>query len=355
MADVVLGLETSCDETSAAVLVTERGRPELASVVILSQDIHHVFGGVVPELASRAHLATIQPVTRRALAQAGVPLEAVDAVAVTAGPGLAGALLVGVCYAKALAAAAGKQLIGVHHLEGHLFAPTLEDPDLSPPLVALIVSGGHTVLLDVPRWGRYRLLGQTRDDAAGEAFDKVASMLGLGFPGGPAIERLAQEGTDRFAFPRPMLHEGFDFSFSGLKTAVLHAVRRCTDLAADRADLAASFQAAVIDVLCAKLSRAVHATGYRTVILGGGVACNRTLARRAAQQLGPRARVAVASPRLNTDNAAMIARAGWFHLSRGEISDAYLDADPRLPWPGLEGHSAPSAPPAPSAPKAPTR
>lgn len=342
MADVVLGLETSCDETSAAVLVTERGRPELASLVILSQDIHQVFGGVVPELASRAHLATIQPVTRRALEQAGLPLEAVDAVAVTAGPGLAGALLVGVCYAKALAAAAGRRLIGVHHLEGHLFAPTLEDPDLTPPLVALIVSGGHTVLLDVPAWGRYRLLGQTRDDAAGEAFDKVASMLGLGFPGGPAVERLARGGADRFAFPRPMLHEGYDFSFSGLKTAVLHAVRRSPDLEADRADLAASFQDAVLDVLLAKLARAVEATGYDTVILGGGVACNRTLAERAAHQLAPRVRVAVAAPRLNTDNAAMIARAGWFHLSRGETSDAYLDAEARLPWPGLEPYPAAS-------------
>jgi len=351
MADVVLGLETSCDETSAAVLVTEGGRPEMAGLVILSQDIHQVFGGVVPELASRAHLATIQPVARRALEQAGLPFAAVDAVAVTAGPGLTGALLVGVCFAKALAAATGRPLIGVHHLEGHLFAPTLEHPDLAPPLVGLIVSGGHTVLLDVPAWGRYRLLGQTRDDAAGEAFDKVASMLGLGFPGGPAIERLAQRGTDRFAFPRPMLHEGFDFSFSGLKTAVLHAVHRSTDLAADRADLAASFQAAVIDVLVEKAARAVAATGYGTVVLGGGVACNRTLAQRAAQRLGPRTRVAVATPRLNTDNAAMIARAGWFHLSRGETSDAYLDADPRLPWPGLEGSSAPAASPAPSASK----
>jgi N6-L-threonylcarbamoyladenine synthase len=351
MADVVLGLETSCDETSAAVLVAAGGRPELASLVILSQDIHQVFGGVVPELASRAHLAAIQPVTRRALDQAGLPLDAVDAVAVTAGPGLAGALLVGVCYAKALAAATGRRLIGVHHLEGHLFAPTLEDPELAPPLVALIVSGGHTVLLDVPAWGHYRLLGQTRDDAAGEAFDKVASMLGLGFPGGPAIERLAARGTDRFAFPRPMLHEGYDFSFSGLKTAVLHAVRRSADLDGDRTDLAASFQAAVIDVLLAKLARAVDATGYPTAILGGGVACNRTLAQRAAQALGRRTRVAVAAPRLNTDNAAMIARAGWFRLSRGETSDAYLDADPRLPWPGLEGSAAASASPASPASK----
>ncbi len=336
MPDVVLGIETSCDETSAAVLVNQRGRPELASLIILSQDIHRVFGGVVPELASRAHLRTIGPVVRRALAEAGLPLAAVDAVAVTAGPGLAGALLVGVCYGKALAAAGRRALVGVHHLEGHLFAPALEDPELAPPLVALIVSGGHTVLLDVPEWGRYRLLGQTRDDAAGEAFDKVASMLGLGFPGGPAIERLAAQGRDRFDFPRPMLGDGFDFSFSGLKTAVLYAVRASPDLAADRADLATSFQAAVIDVLVGKLERAVQSTGYPVAVIGGGVACNRALAERAAQVLAGRASVAVASPRLNADNAAMIARAGWFHLARGERSGSYLDADPRLPWPGLQ-------------------
>jgi N6-L-threonylcarbamoyladenine synthase len=345
MAEVVLGIETSCDETSAAVLVNDRGRPELASLVILSQDVHRVFGGVVPELASRAHLSTIEPVTRRALDEAGLPLSAVDAVAVTAGPGLVGALLVGVCYGKALAAAGGRRLIGVHHLEGHLFAPTLEDRDLTPPLAALIVSGGHTVLLDVPEWGRYRLLGETRDDAAGEAFDKVASMLGLGFPGGPAIERLAGTGRDRFRFPRPMLHDGFDFSFSGLKTAVLLSVRGSANLEADRPDLAASFQAAVLDVLAAKVSAAIEHTGYSTALLGGGVACNRALAQRVAAELKPKgARVAVASPRLNADNAAMIARAGWFHLSRGETSDHYLDADPRLPWPGLEhGRSAASA------------
>jgi len=350
MADVLLGIETSCDETSAAVLVNERRGPELAGLAILSQDVHQVFGGVVPELASRAHLQTLGPVISRALDEAGLPLSAVDAVAVTAGPGLVGALLVGVCYGKALAAAGGRRLIGVHHLEGHLFAPTLEDPDLAPPLVALIVSGGHTVLLDVPEWGRYRLLGQTRDDAAGEAFDKVASMLGLPFPGGPAIERLAQGGRDRFGFPRPMLGEGFDFSFSGLKTAVLRAVRASSDLVADSADLAASFQAAALDVLARKVSAAIDLTGYRTALLGGGVACNRALAQRVAQELAGRARVAVASPRLNADNAAMIARAGWFHLSRGESTNHYLDADPRLPWPGLEDYSAaPAASPRPPA------
>jgi N6-L-threonylcarbamoyladenine synthase len=343
VADVVLGIETSCDETSAAVLVCQGGRPELASLVILSQDIHKVFGGVVPELASRAHLTALKPVVSQALDEAGLPLQAVDAIAVTAGPGLVGSLIVGVCFAKALAQAGGKQLVGVHHLEGHVFAPTLDDPYLEPPFVALIVSGGHTLLLDVPRWGKYSVLGETRDDAAGEAFDKVASMLGLGYPGGPEVEQLASQGSDRFDFPRPMLERGLDFSFSGLKTAVLYAARASSDLAAERADLAASFQAAVFDVLTAKTRAAVSRTGYSTVVLGGGVACSRALAQLMAERLSGAARVAVARPRLNADNAAMIARAGWFHLEQGDTSDLYLNASARMPWPGLERTPATSS------------
>jgi N6-L-threonylcarbamoyladenine synthase len=333
VADVVLGIETSCDETSAAVLV----KGELASLIILSQDVHQVFGGVVPELASRAHLAALPAVVDRAVAKAGVAMTAVDAVAVTAGPGLAGALLVGVVYAKSLALAGERTLIGVHHMEGHLFAPALEDRDLAPPFVALLVSGGHTLLLDVPAWGRYRLLGETRDDAAGEAFDKVATLLGLGYPGGPAIERLATEGDPRrFTFPRPMLADGFEFSFSGLKTAVLLAVRASDDLDRDRPHIARGFQDAVLDVLVTKLSRAIDATGYSTAVLGGGVACSRALSLLAAERLRGRARVAVASPRLNADNAAMIARAGWHRLRLGERSDWTLDARADLPLPGLE-------------------
>src|SRR5437764_162972 len=256
-----------------------------------------------------------------------------------AGPGLVGALLVGVVYAKALAYAGDRELIGVHHMEGHLFAPALEDPELAPPFVALLVSGGHTLLLDVPAWGRYRLLGATRDDAAGEAFDKVAALLGLGYPGGPAIERLAAQGDPtRFTFPRPMRDEGFEFSFSGLKTAVLRAVRSSDDLDRDRPHLARAFQDAVLDVLVTKLERAVRATGHRTAVLGGGVACSRALAGLAARRLsdGGLARVAVASPRLNADNAAMIARAGWYRLGLGERSDFTLDARADLPLPGLE-------------------
>jgi len=343
VSDVVLGIETSCDETSAAVLVRSGSAPpELASLVILSQDIHQVFGGVVPELASRAHLAALPSVVERALDQAGVAFGAVDAVAVTAGPGLVGALLVGVVYGKALAYAGDRALIGVNHMEGHLFAPAVEDPTLEPPFVALLVSGGHTMLLDVPEWGRYRLMGATRDDAAGEAFDKVATLLGLGYPGGPAIERLAREGDpSRFMFPRPMRDDGFEFSFSGLKTAVRNAVKESADLERDRADLARGFQDAVLDVLVTKLSRAVDATGHRTAVLGGGVACSKALAARASERLAGRARVAVASPRLNQDNAGMIARAGWWRLERGERSDWTLDARADLPIPGLEPYQSP--------------
>jgi N6-L-threonylcarbamoyladenine synthase len=341
VSDVILGIETSCDETSAAVLAGEGDRPELQSLVILSQDVHQVFGGVVPELASRAHLRALDPVVGKALDEAGVPLTAVDAIAVTQGPGLIGALLVGVCYAKALAAGLNTPLIGVHHLEGHLFAPTLEDPDLEPPFVALIVSGGHTLLLDVQAWGRYRILGETRDDAAGEAFDKVAALLELGYPGGPVIEKLAAEGKDTFRFPRPMIREGFDFSFSGLKTAVLQAVRAGAREGVSAgvnspADIARSFQDAVIEVLIEKTARAVELTGHPIAVLGGGVACNRTLIGRASERLRGLARVAVARPRFNLDNAAMIARAGWFRWRRAEYADPGIDADPSLPWPGLE-------------------
>jgi N6-L-threonylcarbamoyladenine synthase len=338
----VLGIETSCDETSAAVLEAGHGAPRLASLVILSQDVHKVFGGVVPELASRAHLRTIRPVVERALVEAGMGLNEVDGFAVTSGPGLVGALLVGVMYAKTLALTLNRPILGVNHLEGHLFAPTLEDPELAPPFIALLVSGGHTLLLDVPAWGEYRLLGRTLDDAAGEAFDKVATLLGLGYPGGPPIERLAREGSPtRFRFPRPLLRElgrggaEYDFSFSGLKTAVLRAVRASEDHARDKADIARGFQDAAIEVLVAKTAHAVESLSYPQAMIGGGVACNRTLATALRERLAGIARVSVASPRLNTDNAAMIAAAGAWRLARGERSG--LDLEPRddLPIPGL--------------------
>ncbi len=349
MAEWILGIETSCDETSAAVVRTENGRSDLASLIILSQDVHRIFGGVVPELASRAHVQAIGPVVERALADAGIGLPQLDGVAVTAGPGLVGALLVGVMYGKTLAFSAGRPLIGVNHLEGHLFAPTLEDPSVEPPFVGLLVSGGHTMLLDVPAWGEYRLLGQTLDDAAGEAFDKVANLLGLGYPGGAPLERLAREGRpDRFRLPRPMLQEleregpnRYAFSFSGLKTAVLRSIRPGQNLAdsaqagPDRADLARAFQDAAIDVLVGKTAHAVHSTGYTLAVAGGGVACNRALVTALKDRLAGQARVSVASPRLNTDNAAMIAAAGAWRLARGEQSGWDLEPRDDLPLPGL--------------------
>ncbi|MGZ8391359.1 MAG: tRNA (adenosine(37)-N6)-threonylcarbamoyltransferase complex transferase subunit TsaD [Gemmatimonadales bacterium] len=349
MAEWILGIETSCDETSSAVVRAESGRSALASLTILSQDVHRIFGGVVPELASRAHVQAIGSVVDRALAEAGIGLPQLDGVAVTAGPGLVGALLVGVMYGKTLAFSAGRPLIGVNHLEGHLFAPTLEDPTVEPPFVGLLVSGGHTMLLDVPAWGEYRLMGQTLDDAAGEAFDKVASLLGLGYPGGAPLERLAREGQpDRFRLPRPMLQElerdgptRYAFSFSGLKTAVLRSIRPGQNLAdpghtgTDRADLARAFQDAAIDVLVAKTAHAVRFTGYTLAVVGGGVACNRALVTALKDRLAGQARVSVASARLNTDNAAMIAAAGAWRLARGERSGWDLEARDDLPLPGL--------------------
>jgi N6-L-threonylcarbamoyladenine synthase len=338
VADWVLGIETSCDETSAAVIRADGGRSTLASLAILSQDVHRIFGGVVPELASRAHVQAIGPVVEQALADAGIGLTQVDAVAVTAGPGLVGALLVGVMYGKTLAFSADLPLIGVNHLEGHLFAPTLEDPELEPPFIGLLVSGGHTMLLDVRAWGEYRLLGQTLDDAAGEAFDKVAHLLGLGYPGGAPLERLARDGVaGRLRLPRPMLQElerggpnRYAFSFSGLKTAVLRAIS-----SAERADVARAFQDAAIEVLVAKTAHAVAAAGYTRAMVGGGVACNRALVAALNDRLAGRARVSVASPRLNTDNAAMIAAAGSWRLTRGERSGWDLEPRDDLPIPGL--------------------
>ena len=350
MAEWILGIETSCDETSAAVVQAEGGRSALASLAILSQDVHRIFGGVVPELASRAHVQAIGPVVERALGDAGISLAQLDGVAVTAGPGLVGALLVGVMYGKTLAFSADRPLIGVNHLEGHLFAPTLEDPELTPPFIGLLVSGGHTMLLDVPAWGEYRLLGQTLDDAAGEAFDKVASLLGLGYPGGAPLERLARAGrAGQVRLPRPMLQEldrdgpnRYAFSFSGLKTAVLRALRSDSVAPAEdspsperAADVARGFQDAAIEVLVSKTAHAVEASRYTQAMVGGGVACNSALIAALRERLAGRARVSVASPRLNTDNAAMIAAAGAWRLNRGERSGWDLEPRDDLPIPGL--------------------
>lgn len=342
---LILGIETSCDETSAAVLEGSGNDVKQRSLIILSQDVHRVFGGVVPEIASRAHLTSIVPVVDKAIAEAGATLRDVDAVAVTHAPGLVGALLVGLSYAKGLALTLGIPLIGVHHMEGHLFAVSLEHGDAVPPFTALLVSGGHTLLIDVEAWGRYRLLGATRDDAAGEAFDKVAKMLGLPYPGGRYVEQLAATGNpSRFRFGRGMLRKNalpgdddyYAFSFSGLKTAVLNAVKGSADIEADRADIARAFQDSLIDTLVEKTARAASAMGRDRVVLGGGVACNKTLAKAMGARLEwDGVRVFAPSPRLSTDNAAMIARAGLFRFGQGEHSDLDLGAFASRPIPGL--------------------
>ena len=340
----ILGIETSCDETSAAVMDDADGSPALRSLVILSQDIHRVFGGVVPEIASRAHLTAIVPVVRQALAEANVSAADLEAVAVTTEPGLVGALLVGVNYAKGLALALDVPLVGVHHMEGHLFATSLDDARAVPPFTALLVSGGHTLLLDVPEWGTYTMLGATRDDAAGEAFDKVAKLLGLPYPGGRHVEALARTGDPtRVRFSRPMLRRSsqpgdadyFDVSFSGLKTAVLTAVRASDDLERDRADIARGFQDALVETLTEKTARAARMYGRTRVVLGGGVACNRTLAQAIRERLEPEVEVFAPSPRLATDNAAMIARAGLFRYYLGQRAPLDQGAHATAPLPGL--------------------
>jgi N6-L-threonylcarbamoyladenine synthase len=342
---LILGIETSCDETSASVVDGRGDAATIRSLVILSQDVHRVFGGVVPEIASRAHLTAIVPVVRRALDEAAVELRQLDAIAVTHAPGLVGALLVGVSYAKSLAFGSDTAVVGVHHMEGHLFATSLEHREAVPPFTALLVSGGHTLLLDVPEWGIYTLLGRTRDDAAGEAFDKVGKLLGLPYPGGPHIERLAREGDPRrFRFSRPMLRRDqapgdddyYDVSFSGLKTALLLATRGSKDLDGDRASLARGFQDALIATLVEKTLRAVRAHGRQRIVLGGGVACNRTLVAAMTERAASSgARVFAPTPRLATDNAAMIARAGLYRFERGERAGPGLNAYATLPIPGI--------------------
>ena len=344
----VLGIETSCDETSAAVVEGDGETATLRSLVIVSQDVHRLFGGVVPEIASRAHLTSLVPAVRQALADAGMKPGDIDAIAVTYGPGLVGALLVGVSWAKAYAATLQVPVLGVHHMEGHLFAMSLEDSNAEPPFTALLVSGGHTLLLDVPAWGDYRQLGATRDDAAGEAFDKVAKLLGLPYPGGPHVERLAATVAEgrvpkAFRFTKPLTHGGqklgdadyFDMSFSGLKTAVLTAVRASDDIDRDRSQIARGFQDALVGTLAEKVSRAVGAHGRTRVVLGGGVACNRALVAAFQAKVGGRVVVHAPSARLATDNAAMIARAGLWRLAQGERSGSDLGAYASFPLPGM--------------------
>ena len=330
-AATILGIETSCDETAAAVVVD--AQTVLSSVVSSQVDLHARYGGVVPEIASRAHVELLTPVVAQALVEAGLPDGGVDAVAATVGPGLIGSLLVGVTAAKALALVWDVPFVGVNHLEAHLYAGFLEDPSLELPVVVLLVSGGHTMLVHMEDHGRYRLLGSTIDDAAGEAFDKVARYLGLGYPGGPAIDRIAMEGDARaIAFPRPMLDEGYDFSFSGLKTAVVNHVRRHPEVGT--ADVAASFQEAVVDVLVTKARRAAEEVGAKGLALGGGVAANSLLRERfldACAQKGLHA--FVPSRAMCTDNAAMVAAAGWWRLRSDGPTPLDAGGDPNLKLP----------------------
>ena len=330
---LTLGIETSCDETSAAVL---RGTRELLSCVIATQiPIHQKYGGVVPEIASRNHILSILPVVEQALDEAGTALSEIDQVAVTYGPGLVGALLVGVSAAKSLAFSLNVPLIGVNHLEGHIFANFLAHTELTPPFMALVVSGGHTALVDVADYETFRLMGRTRDDAAGEAFDKVARVMGLPYPGGPEIDRLAREGDPAaIDFPRALAQEGnYEFSFSGLKSAVLNYINseKMKGHALHKADIAASFQSAVVEVLVHKAFEAIREAGRDTLVLAGGVAANRSLERRLRETAEAEGiRYLYPPARLCTDNAAMIACRGAYAAEAGKYSDLYLNAVPGL-------------------------
>ncbi len=346
---LVLGIESSCDETAAAVV---RGGREILSSVIASQiDMHKPWGGVMPELASREHLIKIDPIVREAIERAGVTFDDLDAIAVTQGPGLIGSLLVGVCYAKALAYGLGKPFIGVNHIEGHVFSVAFENPPVEYPALALIVSGGHTNIFHIPESGCYKVVSRTRDDAAGEAFDKVSKMLGLGYPGGPVIEQLAKSGDPaKIRFSLAKISDGRpDLSFSGLKTAVAKHMRENAvepqdddaEIRQEIMDVAASFQSTVVRSLVGTLEKLAVKLQPQTLIVAGGVACNQAL-RDAAETAAARLRIPVYFPskHLSTDNAAMIAAAGSFHLERGETADLALTADVTMRLQNLENEDA---------------
>lgn len=325
---VVLGIETSCDETAAAVVMG--GNDVLSSVVATQLEIHARFGGVVPEIASRAHVEAMTPVVAQAIELSGLPIERIDAIAATVGPGLIGALLVGVVTAKSMALVLDKPFVGVNHLEAHLYAALLDDPNVEFPMLVVLVSGGNTLFVEMRTHGDYSIIGQTLDDAAGEAFDKVARFLNLGYPGGPAIDREARSGNSAaIEFPRAMLHDGLNVSFSGLKTAVINYVRK--NPAATTADIAASFQTAVVDVLVAKATRAALQIGARTVALGGGVAAN-SLLRERMRLVCERdfLRLVLPSMAMCTDNAAMIASTAWYRLRQHGPSALDAGAHPNL-------------------------
>ncbi|PAU62557.1 tRNA (adenosine(37)-N6)-threonylcarbamoyltransferase complex transferase subunit TsaD [Pseudomonas sp. PIC25] len=337
---LVLGLETSCDETGVALYDSEQGL--LADALFSQIDLHRIYGGVVPELASRDHVKRMLPLIRQVLGESGRSSGDIDAIAYTAGPGLVGALLVGASCAQALALAWGVPAVGVHHMEGHLLAPMLEEQPPTFPFVALLVSGGHTQLVQVDGIGHYQLLGESVDDAAGEAFDKTAKLIGLGYPGGPEIAWLAQQGAPgRFVFPRPMTDRpGLDFSFSGLKTFALNTWQQCRDAGDDgeqtRCDIALAFQQAVVETLTIKCRRALKQTGLKRLVIAGGVSANQALRQSLEKMLGElKGQVFYARPRFCTDNGAMIAYAGCQRLLAGQHEGPEIKVQARWPMESL--------------------
>ena len=329
----ILAIESSCDETSAAVVVN--GREVLSNVIASQISTHEKYGGVVPEVASRMHIEAVSGVVEEALLEANITLDKIDAIGVTYGPGLVGALLVGLQFAKGLAFSSKKPLVGVNHIEGHICANYIQHKDLKPPFVSLVVSGGHTFIVHVKDYGKYEVIGQTRDDAAGEAYDKVARALGLGYPGGPKIDKLAKEGNPKaIAFPKANFHEEtLDFSFSGVKSAVLNYLNKCKmqNIEVNKADVAASFQQAVVDVLKDNVLLTCKKKNVKTIAIAGGVASNSTLRETLTNAASKRGiEVLFPSPILCTDNAAMIGSAAYFNFINGKISDLNLNAKPNL-------------------------
>ena len=323
---IILGIESSCDETSVAIV--KNGREVLSNVINTQISIHELYGGVVPEIASRNHVENISPVMKEALKEANIKIDDVDGIACTYGPGLVGALLVGVSYAKALSYAANKPLIGVNHIQGHIAANYITYKDLKPPFLTLLISGGNTQLVIVKHYTEFEILGKTRDDAVGEAFDKIARVIGLGYPGGPKMDKLAQDGTPNIDLPKVHI-EGLDFSFSGLKTAIINLHHKTPDI--NKADLAASFEKDVAEILLDNTKKAVKETNINKIALAGGVSANSYI-RKAFKELEEKEDIKVYYPELKlcTDNAAMIASAGYYNFLKGNFSDLKLNAVPNL-------------------------